>query len=256
MSKRRVLITGGSGYLAGFVVAALRESCEVTLMDRVRPERDDPRADLAFIEADINDYDEVEAACKGQDVVIHLIALVRERFGAAADVYCDVMVKGTWHVAQACVAQGVGRLINVSSIIALGWPGPDEIPSRPEVGGKFRDGDLFYSLAKTLGETIGKAYHEAHGLEVIHLRPGAVAGDGLNKGPVPPTEPTDHWFTYVDPRDVGHGVAQAVKAEVSYGTYNIVAGRVDGVFDWSAAAEDLGYAPQYNWPEIPEKGCI
>ena len=256
MSKQMVLITGASGYLAGFIVGALRESCELTLMDRVAPADSDPRADLSFIQADVSDYEQVQAACKGQDLVVHLVALVRERFGLPADVYCDVMVKGTWHVAQACVTQRVKRLINISSIVALGWPTPDGIPSRPEVGGRFADGDLFYALSKALGETIGKAYHQAHGLEVIHLRPGVIAGDGLNQGPKPPTEPTDHWFIYVDPRDVAHAVVQAQKAPIGYGTYNIVAGRSDGMFDWSSAAEDLGYSPQHNWPEIPEGGKL
>ena len=254
MSNRRVLITGGAGYLAGFIVDALRDTCELTLLDRVPPPDSDPRADLPFVKADITCYDQVQAACKGQDLVIHLIALVRDRFGVPADVYCDVMVKGTWHVAQACVEQGIKRLINISSIVALGWPAPEDIPSRPEAGGRFVDGDLFYALSKGLGEAVGKAYHEAYGLEVIHLRPGVIAGDGLNKGPQLPSEPTDHWFLYVDPRDVAQAVALAEKAAISYGTYNIVAGRADGMFDWSGAARDLGYSPQHNWPEIPARG--
>ncbi|MDP6450224.1 MAG: NAD(P)-dependent oxidoreductase [Lentisphaeria bacterium] len=254
MNKRRVLITGGAGFLAGFIVEALHDQCELTLLDRIAPPDSDPRADLSFLQADVNDYDRVKAACAGQDIVIHLIALVRERFGVAADVYSDVMVKGTWHLAQACVEQGVKRLINISSVVAQGWPRPDELPSRPEVGGRFQDDGLFYALAKSLGESIGKAYHEAHGLEVIHLRPGVIAGDGLNQGPKAPEEPDDHWFVYVDPRDVAHAVVQATTAAVSYGTYNIVAGRSDVMFDWSGAATDLGYSPQHNWPEIPAGG--
>ena len=204
------------------------------------------------MQADVTVYDQVKSACKDQDLVVHLIALVRERFGMPAAVHCDVMVKGTWHVAQACVEQGVKRLVNISSITAAGRPAA--VPSRPEAGGTFADGDLFYALAKALGETIGKAYHDAHGLGVIHLRPGVIAGDGLNPDPKAPAERTDRWFVYVDPRDVAHAVVQAEKSAVRYGTYNIVAGRSDSLFDWSAAAEDLGYSPQYNWPDIPQKG--
>jgi hypothetical protein len=44
------------------------------------------------------------------------------------------------------------------------------------------------------------------------------------------------------------------KSTLRYGTYHIVAGCSDGMFDWSSAAEDLGYSPQHNWPEIPQKG--
>jgi NAD+ dependent glucose-6-phosphate dehydrogenase len=198
----------------------------------------------------------VKEACKDQDLVVHLIALVRERFGVPAAVYCDVMVKGTWHLAQACVEQGIKRLINISSIVALGWPAPEDLPSRPEAGGRFADSDLFYALSKGLGEAVGKAYHEAYGLEVIHLRPGVIAGDGLNNGPHLPSAPTDHWFLYVDPRDVAQAVALAEKAAIGYGAYNIVAGRADAMFDWSGAARDLGYSPRHNWPEIPARGGV
>ncbi len=252
MGKQRVLLTGGAGYLAGFIAEAMREHNEVTLMDRVAPVASDPRADLTFIQADVTDYGQVNAACEDRDLVVHTIALVRERFGVSAGIHCDVMVKGTWNVAQACVDQGVARLINISSISAAGSPAV--IPSRPEQGGKLTERDLFYGLAKTLGEGVGRAYHDAHGLEVIHLRPGVIAGDGLNPDPTTLAEPLDHWFTYVDPRDVAHAVSQAQQAAIRYGTYNIVAGRADTMFDYSAAEEELGYAPQHNWPDIPEKG--
>ncbi len=118
---------------------------------------------------------------------------------------------------------------------------------------RFGPGDLFYCLSKRLGEDIGSAYHQAHKLSVIHLRPGVIAGDGANPGPGRPPETQRPWFVYVDPRDVAQAVELALEAQdIDYGCYNIVAGRSDSVFDWSAAARDLGYRPEFNWPEIAE----
>ena len=91
MSKKRVLITGGAGYLADFVAAALRQFCQVTLMDRIAPPAADRRADLPFVRADVTAYDQVKAACKDQHLVVHLIALVRQRFGMPTGLHCDVM---------------------------------------------------------------------------------------------------------------------------------------------------------------------
>ena len=117
---------------------------------------------------------------------------------------------------------------------------------------QFGAGDLYYALAKYLGEQIGAAYHQAHGLDVIHVRPGVIAGDGQNPGPAAPDVVTGPWFVYVDPRDVAQCVARALETEtVRYGAYNAVAGRADSRFAWKQAEDDLGYSPAHNWPEIP-----
>ena len=97
------------------------------------------------------------------------------------------------------------------------------------------------------------AYHQAHGLDVIHVRPGVIAGDGQNPGPSAPDVVTDPWFVYVDPRDVAQCVARAIETQkVRYGSYNAVAGRADSRFSWKQAEDDLGYSPEHNWQEIPD----
>jgi len=250
MKIEKILITGASGYLAGFVIARLRTRYKLTLTDRIPPDAD--RSDLPFMLADITSQTSIEQACQGQDAVAHLVALVRERFDKPVSLFADVMVKGTWTVAEACVRQKVKRLVNISSIAACP-PAPDsQVPYRPDDAFRFRSGDLNYSLAKYLCEQVGLAYHQAHGLSVIHLRPGVIAGDGLNPGPKASDAKSESWFVYVDPRDVAQAVECAVEAQnVSYGVYNVIAGREDARFAWAQTAEELGYRPAYNWPEIP-----
>ena len=251
MSIEKILITGASGYLAQFIIGRLRSTYELTLADIAEP--DGAFSDLAFMKVDVTNPAEIEAACEGQDAVVHLVALVRERSGKPASLFADIMVKGTWNVAEACVQQGVQRLVNISSISAC-HPAPGaKLPY--EVGDDFvfGPGDLYYSLAKYLGEQIGAAYHQAHGLDVIHVRPGVIAGDGKNPGPAAPDVVTDPWFVYVDPRDVALCVVRAIETEtVKYGSYNAVAGREDSRFAWKPAKAELGYSPEHNWPEIPD----
>ena len=112
--------------------------------------------------------------------------------------------------------------------------------------------DAFYAISKNLGEEVFKAYHEAHGLSVINLRPGVIAGDEANGEPTAPKgERPPFWFVYVHPEDVAQAVERAVDQDtVSYGTHCIVAGRSDSLFDWREAAERVGYAPEHNWEEI------
>ena len=234
MAIEKILITGASGYLAQFVIDRLHAAYQLTLTDIVEPKSNFDM--IPFIKADVTNASEIEATCAGQDAVVHLVALVRERHGKPISLFADVMVKGTWNVAEACVRQGVQKLVNISSIAACP-PAPDvQLPYQIGDPFQFGSGDFYYALAKHLGEQIGLAYHQAHGLKVIHVRPGVIAGDGLNPGPSAPEVATDPWFVYVDPRDVAQCVERAIETEdVNYGAYNAVAGRSDVRYDWKQA---------------------
>ena len=245
---QNVLITGGAGYLAGHIRARLQPDYVLTLFDRV-PVADGCRS----IIGDITDPGAVLAACRGQDAVVHTVALVRGRADKPAGMFADVVVKGTWVLLEACAAQGVSRVVNISSIIADGMP---SVRSRPYAVGdppRYAKGDLFYCVSKKLAETLGNAYVQAHDLTVIHLRPGVIDGDGANppltRSPEGVSQP---WFIHVDPRDVAQAVECALRTDVRSGTYHIVAGRGDSLFDWWTAAREMGYDPRHNWPSIPE----
>jgi nucleoside-diphosphate-sugar epimerase len=260
----KVLITGASGYLGRFAIERLRSMFELTLFDRVAPRAD--HADLPFILGDVTDAQAVRRACRGQHAVVHMVSLVRERGDKPPSLFADVIVKGTWHVAQACVEEGVSRLVNISTSV-ITWPkldpttfmlAPEDEPRAPiPVGGTthYIRPDLHYKLAKVLAEEVCDAYHDAHGLSVIHLRPGAIAGDGANAGPgsVDEAKWSAGRFFYIDPRDLAQAIEAALTSEVNHGRYTIVAGRRDSLFEWESAAREIGYAPAHNWPEIPEQ---
>lgn len=252
MAIKKVLVTGAAGYLAQFIIERLHSKYQLTLTDIVEPDID--FEGTTFIKADVTNAYEIEAACAEQDAVVHLVALVRERHGKPLSLFADVMVKGTWNVAEACVKQGVQKLVNISSISACPPASGSKLPYQVDDPFQFGAGDLYYALAKHLGEQIGLAYHQAHGLKVIHIRPGVIAGDGLNPGPSAPEVVTDPWFVYVDPRDVAQCVERAIETEeITYGAYNAVAGRSDSRFDWKQAEKELGYSPEHNWDEIPNR---
>lgn len=251
MAIQKILITGAAGYLAQFIIERLHPKYQLTLSDIVEPKRE--YTGTTFIKADVTNSSNIEAACAEQDAVVHLVALVRERHGKPHSLFADVMVKGTWNVAEACVRQGVQKLVNISSISACPPAPGTRMPYQVGDAFQFGGGDLYYALAKHIGEQIGLAYHQAHSLKVIHVRPGVIAGDGLNPGPSAPDVVTDPWFVYVDPRDVAQCVERAIETEdVTYGAYNAVAGRADSRFDWKQAEKELGYSPEHNWEDIPD----
>ena len=185
MKIKKILITGAAGYLAGFIINRLRSKYELTLTDRVEPQPD--FKDLPFVQADLMNYEEIEKICEGHDAVVHLVALVRERFDKPAWLFADVMVKGTWNIAEACATVEVQRLVNISSISACSPLPGAKLPYRVGAPFTFNSGGLYYALAKYLGEQVGEAYYQAHGLSVIHLRPVSSPVMGIIPVPKHPT---------------------------------------------------------------------
>lgn len=246
----RVLIVGASGYLAGFVVDRLHHAgYRLRGFDRALPPTNRPLDE--FVEGDITHFDDVQRATVGQDAVIQLAALVRGRREQPLDRFIDVMVKGTWHVIDAAAQLGVKRVVNVSSIVAIGFTPSTERPLTEADRGRLGGADLFYQLSKYLGEEIGNTYSQSFPTEIVHLRPGVIAGDGVNPGPRVPEVARGYWFNYVDPRDVAQAVEGALRAErLGQSSYFVVADHPEAAFDLSAAKRDLGYAPQYNWPTL------
>ena len=240
----KLLITGAAGFQAKFVIERLEASHELTLFDCIPME-----TRHRFVRGDITNYDDVLSACEGQDVVVHMVALVRGRNKRPVSDFADIMVKGTWHVAEACVKAGVKRLVNFSSIAATGWPTDNNHCYKAADHCGFRAADLWYAVAKSLGEGIVRAYREAHGVSIINLRPGVIANDGVNGEPQPyEGPPLKYRFVYVHAEDVAQAALLAVETEnVESGDYYVLAGREDSWFDWREPAKDLGYRPEHNW---------
>jgi nucleoside-diphosphate-sugar epimerase len=121
MSKRRILVTGGSGFIGSALVKRLvREGHEVHVLDdnsRGRPRRlAGIEKDIRFIGGDIRDAAAVDAAISNVEEVHHL-AYVNgtEYFYSAPELVLEVGVKGMVNVLDACKRHGIGTLILASS---------------------------------------------------------------------------------------------------------------------------------------------
>ena len=114
MSARRILVTGGSGFIGSALVKALLRAGEtVRVFDdnsrgALRRLREVER-DIEFVSGDIRDAAAVDAAMRGIDEVHHL-AFVNgtATFYSAPDLVLDVGVKGIVNVIDACRRHGVG----------------------------------------------------------------------------------------------------------------------------------------------------
>ncbi|RDV03619.1 NAD-dependent epimerase/dehydratase family protein [Undibacter mobilis] len=121
MSARKVLVTGGSGFIgSGLVKALVKSGAQVRVLDdnsRGRPRRlHRVEEEIEFIGGDIRDADTVAKATAGMDEVHHL-AFVNgtEFFYSQPDLVLDVGVRGMINVIDACRKHSVGNLILASS---------------------------------------------------------------------------------------------------------------------------------------------
>jgi nucleoside-diphosphate-sugar epimerase len=121
MSARKVLVTGGSGFIgSGLVKALVKSGAQVRVLDdnsRGRPRRlHRVEEEIEFIGGDIRDADTVAKATAGMDEVHHL-AFVNgtEFFYTQPDLVLDVGVRGMINVIDACRKHNVGNLILASS---------------------------------------------------------------------------------------------------------------------------------------------
>ena len=110
---KRVLVTGGSGRLGKYVVAALGNDFEVTVFARNAPD-----VDGAFIQGDILDRSAGEGAVRNQDGVIHLAALDAD-VEASDSEFIKVNVEGTWNLFDCARAAGVKKVVHCSSVAAV-----------------------------------------------------------------------------------------------------------------------------------------
>lgn len=121
MNGRRILVTGGSGFIgSGLVKALLRAGNRVRVLDdksRGSTRRlTEVAAEIDFVAGDVRDAEAVAAAAAGMDEVHHL-AFVNgtEFFYTAPELVLDVGVRGMINVIDACRRHGIGTLVLASS---------------------------------------------------------------------------------------------------------------------------------------------
>ena len=173
----RVLVTGGTGFLGRFVVAALlRDGHEVTVFD-LRPNRDvldeiEPGLSnrISCVEGDITDGS-VRDAAKGCDAIIHLAGVMTVECARDPVRGAQINVIGSLHVFEAARIHGIDRIAYVSS---AGVFGPDdEVHPYPMT---------HYGAQKLAIEGAARAYLLDHGIPCIGFRPYIVYGPGQSSG--------------------------------------------------------------------------
>ncbi len=192
-----VLITGGSGFIAGHCIVQLVEQgyrVRATLRSLAREQsvRADladagmtPGAGLEFVAADLTDDAGWADALAGVDFVLHVASPVRPGHVENEDDLIVPAREGTVRVLRAARDAGVRRVVLTSAFHAVSWGHPHDDHVFTEADWTVLDGPGVdaYGKSKTLAERAAWDFIAAEGgtMELVTTLPVAVMGPVLGE---------------------------------------------------------------------------
>ncbi len=185
---KRVVVTGGAGVVGSHVVDQLVQAGvgNVVVVDELSRGRPEHLAwalangPVSLVQGDVRDAGGLARAIEGADVVFHQAAIRITRCAEEPRLAMEVLVDGTFNVAEACVATGVGRVVFASSAAVYGASSRMPLAEDDPIA----VGRTLYGAAKLFGEGIARSLHDTHGLQYVALRYFNVYGPRMDiRGP-------------------------------------------------------------------------
>ncbi len=166
LSGRRVLVTGGAGFVGSHLVDALTPANDVTVLDDCST--GDPAClpdDVAVVEADVADPDALARATPEGGVVFHCAARTSvERSVSDPVATHETNCEGSLRVLEAA-RRADARVVLSSSAAVYGDPASLPVhetdPKHPRSP---------YGIQKLSADHLARAYHDLYGLETVVLR--------------------------------------------------------------------------------------
>jgi UDP-glucose 4-epimerase len=233
--------------------------------------------------SDVRDSEALERAVRGVSAVVHVAGIAGDRTGEPAEIMA-VNLLGTWNVLLAAEAQGISRVVYLSSGKALGMleRDPDYLPVDDAHRGL---PSLPYALSKWLAEEMCAAFTARSGIDTLCLRPVQVFDETTYAAAVaapawrPGSKGCWNMGVHIDVRDVASAARAALECSAR-GHHRLLLCAVDiaahrptlelvaevlpevpwrggaayasepyrSLVDTSAAQRVLGWSPRHTWP--------
>jgi nucleoside-diphosphate-sugar epimerase len=182
IEKRRILLTGGAGFIGSQLARRLVSDNSIVIFDNLHRNalrftdlEDHPS--VRFIQGDILDKEAVAEATRGCDIVVHLAAI------AGVDTVMDMPTRtmkvnllGTLNALDAAVEAKVKKFIDFSTSEVFGsqvYMAEEHNSTALGVVGESR---WTYAVSKLAAEHLTHSYLREHGLPAVTIRPFNVYG--------------------------------------------------------------------------------
>ena len=187
----KILITGGCGFIGSHLTEHLAQrGFEVTVFDRYNSNNDWGwlensifKKDFNVILGDIRDYDSVKNAVKGNNIVLHLAALIGIPYSYISPLaYIKTNVEGTYNVLQSAKELEISKTVITSTSEVYGsaiyTPINEDHPLQPQSP---------YSASKIGADNLALSYYHSFDLPVTIIRPFNTYGPRQSSRAIIPT---------------------------------------------------------------------
>ncbi len=274
LSGKKLLVIGGAGLIGSHTVDQLlcEDVKEIVIYDNLtRGSREnlqnalrDPRVKLYPIGGELLHRDILNEAMKGMDGVFHFAALWLLHCHDFPRSAFEVNVGGTFNVLEACVAQGIKRLVYSSSASVYG-----DAVTEPMTEDHPFNNKNFYGATKIAGEAMATAFAHRYQLPLVGLRYMNVYGprqdyrgayiavimkmlDAIDRGEAPTIlGDGSEAFDFIAVEDCGKANVCAMKALTTDRYYNVGTGirtslkeLAEMILELTGCKKEILYAPR------------
>jgi len=282
MKNQRVLITGGAGLIGSHIADLLvqRDVDEIVVLDSfVRGRRENLASALSsgrltLVEGDIRDRTLLAEVMQGIDLVFHQAAIRITQCAEDPRLALEVLVDGTFNVAEQAAKSKVSKVVAASSASVYGMA--DEFPTA-ENHHPYHN-RTFYGAAKTFNEGIFRSFHEMYDLPYVMLRYFNVYGPRMDvygvytevlirwmeriadgKGPLIFGDGTQT-MDFVFAEDIARANLAAADADISDEVFNVASGTETSLNDLAhillrvmGSNAPLEYGPERKVNPVPRR---
>jgi NAD+ dependent glucose-6-phosphate dehydrogenase len=249
----KVLVTGGSGQLGQVFLGHYGDYYDLRLSYNTHP-FEAPGHEV--VQMDLTDMSSVLRAMQGVEAVVHFGA---DSAGRSWESVLANNIVGTYNAFEAAHLAAVPRFVYASSNHAAGFAITESMPIGPDT--PIRP-DSLYGVSKCFGESLGRYYHDAYGMQVICLRIGTCHGgddyDGqrrylqstIDRGGGPPYDASQYKAIWLSAADMTQLVHRSLETDCPFGIFYGSSDNTPAAYDLSETRRVLGYAPRDNVQDL------
>lgn len=182
ISGKKILITGGGGFIGSWLVARFAEKNAITVFDNGRRNAlqflpATTRKKISYISADILDYKKVEKQVKKADIILHLAAIAGvSSYGEDPLRTLKVNLFGTENILKSTVGSKVEQIVTFSTSEVYGRKAENVKETDETKLGSVYESRWSYAASKIASDHLAFGYIKKEKLPITIVRPFNIYG--------------------------------------------------------------------------------